>query len=75
MVEEENRTTKVISIVIQTALYLGDFDLIVKQLTNLENFVFIIKSKTYTSESIKNYKVTIASSSDDLYSDMHNLKL
>jgi hypothetical protein len=75
MVEQEKQTTKVISVVIQTALYLEDFNRIVQELTKMEDYIFIIKSKTYTSESIKDEKVTIASSSDDLYSDMHNLKL
>lgn len=62
---------KIISITIESHLFLGDFNRLVEQLNKLEGFSFIIKSKTYTSKSIKNEKVVIASS--ELYSDMHNL--
>ena len=70
---EERKQNKVVSIVIESHLYLEDFNRLVEQLQKLEGFVFVIKSKTYTSESLKDEKVTIASS--DMYSDMYNLNL
>lgn len=68
----EEQRNKIISITIESHLYLEDFNRFVEQLNKLEGFVFIIKSKIYTSESIKGEKITIASS--DLYSDTYNLK-
>jgi hypothetical protein len=67
-----DRPAKTISITIESHLFLGDFNRLVEQLGKLEGFAFIIKSKTYTSESLKDEKVTITSS--DLYSDAYNLK-
>ena len=72
--EEKQTKKKIVSIVIETHLYLEDFNRIIEQLKKLEDVMFIIKSKTYTSEGIRDEKVTIASSSDHLYSDMYNLR-
>jgi hypothetical protein len=68
---EEQKQNKVVSIVIESHLYLEDFNRLVEQLQKLEGFVFMIKSKTYTSESLKDEKVTIMS--EDIYSDTYNL--
>jgi hypothetical protein len=54
---EERKQNKVVSIVIESHLYLEDFNRLVEQLQKLEGFVFVIKSKTYTSESLKDEKL------------------
>jgi hypothetical protein len=65
------RPGKIISLTIESHLFLGDFYRLVEQLNKLEGFEFIIRSRTYTSESLRDEKVIIASS--DTYSDTYNL--
>jgi hypothetical protein len=66
------KQTKVVSIIIQSHLHLQDFTQLIEQLNKLEGFAFVIKSKIYTLESLKDEKVIIESS--DMYSDMYNMK-
>ena len=44
----EEKQNKVVSIVIESHLYLEDFNRLVEQLQKLEGFVFVVKSEIYT---------------------------
>ena len=44
----EEKQNKVVSIVIESHLYLEDFNQLVEQLQKLEGFVFVVKSEIYT---------------------------